>query len=474
MDRAKKPKSNLASQRRFELLDLNKSSSSLNMSTSSLRSIGEETRKSGAVVQASRRATTVRFAPPPLSSAAAVLTKADSGSVSHSQQEMARPATASGARPGSASGPRCRTSAGRLPEPGPKAMRRSWGRTGGVDAKEKGSGNPVAAKVVAKTHSRSSSAPRRLPRPEEKQKPLPRRGTKIITTSRTETNPDTSPKTEMEGSRSPPDIARKNTKAPNSVPLKNIDMVSPLKRTSVTTIGASWDSLPSDLQSLGMEIMGYRDGAEAAAAEALKEASAAEILLQCLRAFADLTSAVAELSPQQTVDEFLLLHEALTSSMAAAAPRDGKEDGHAGDWLRAAVSSFSTDLARFCLYSAPLPKNSGVFASPTHTPPLPQTGRAATDGEACPKESWLEAARRGLGEEMRAWFLGHVERLLDGDVAGTLGQLKRVNDWLDAVGLGPESEAVERVRKKIYGYLLDHVESAVVALNGGVAAGRRK
>ena len=85
---------------------------------------------------------------------------------------------------------------------------------------------------------------------------------------------------------------------------------------------------------------------------------------------------------------------------------------------------------------------------------------------------WLEAARRRLGEEMRAWFLGHVERLLDGDVAGTLGQLKRVNDWLDAVGVGPESEAVERVRKTIYGYLLDHVESAVVALNGGTAATR--
>jgi hypothetical protein len=163
MDRSKKPKSsNLASHRRFELLDLNKSSSSLNMSTSSLRSVGDVTRKGGGVVavQASRRATTVRFAPPPLSSA----TKASSGPVSHSQSQqalaMARPATASGARPGSASGTRCRTPAGRLPEPtGPKAMRRSWGWTAGEsDAKEPAaSGNPVVSKVMAKTHSRSSS-----------------------------------------------------------------------------------------------------------------------------------------------------------------------------------------------------------------------------------------------------------------------------------------------------------------------------
>jgi len=126
------------------------------MSTSSLRSVGEEARKGSGAVQASRRAATVRFAPPPLSSA----TKASSGSVSHSQQAMAmaRPATARGTRPGSASGTRCRTPAGRLPEPaGPKAMRRSWGWTAAeLDAKEAAaSGNPVVAKV--KTHSRSSS-----------------------------------------------------------------------------------------------------------------------------------------------------------------------------------------------------------------------------------------------------------------------------------------------------------------------------
>lgn len=35
---------------------------------------------------------------------------------------------------------------------------------------------------------------------------------------------------------------------------------------------------------------------------------------------------------------------------------------------------------------------------------------------------------RRLREEMSAWLLGHVERLHDGDVVGTLGQLKRMND----------------------------------------------
>ncbi|XP_062181910.1 uncharacterized protein LOC133886194 [Phragmites australis] len=471
MEKSRKPKSNLASHRRFEQMDMNKSSTSLNMSTSSLRIVREEIRKDdGAVVQGSRRATTVRFAaPPPPSSSLAASTKMHPRSVSQ-HQAMARPATASGgARPGSASGPRGRTSAGRLPESGPKVTRRSWGCTGGVDAKEQGSGDPVAVKIVAKTQARSSSVPRRLA-PEEKDKPLPRTGSKIMTTSRMKANADSPPKPDMEGSRSPPNVATKagDHKAPNSVSLNNMVKATPTGRTSVTTIGASWESLPTDLQSLGLEVMNHRDAAEAAAVEAMQEASAAEILLRCLSAFADLTSAAAEQSPQQTVDMFLVLHAAITSSTVAG-NCDDKEHRHAADWLRAAVS---TDLGPFSLYT-PMRKFSRT-ASPAASLSPPSIRRAVPAGEAGVEVTWLDEVRRGLGEEMRAWFIGHVERLLDADVAGTLGQLKRVNDWLDDVGVGSESEAVERVRKKIYGYLLDHVESAVVALNGGVAPGRRK
>ena len=94
-----------------------------------------------------------------------------------------------------------------------------------------------------------------MPPPEDKEKPLPKTGSKTMTNSRTKTNPSTPPKTEMEGSRIPPDTSRKNKKAPNSVSPKNMDMVSPPTRTSVATIGASWASLPSDLQSLGLVII---------------------------------------------------------------------------------------------------------------------------------------------------------------------------------------------------------------------------
>ncbi|XP_020676813.1 uncharacterized protein LOC110095560 [Dendrobium catenatum] len=109
-------------------------------------------------------------------------------------------------------------------------------------------------------------------------------------------------------------------------------------------------------------------------------------------------------------------------------------------------------------------------------------------------EEGVELAR-ALEEEAKNWFVRFVESFLDGEasgvsrlpwdrelVAGMLSHLKKVNDWLDSIGkrddLGEEGghqsrtgglpqETVERLRKKIYEYLLTHVESAAVALGGG-------
>ncbi|XP_049343023.1 uncharacterized protein LOC125807369 [Solanum verrucosum] len=87
------------------------------------------------------------------------------------------------------------------------------------------------------------------------------------------------------------------------------------------------------------------------------------------------------------------------------------------------------------------------------------------------------------------WFLGFVERFLDADVdasalsdngqiAGMLSQLKSVNDWLDEISSSKDdespkiaSEIIDRIRKKIYEYLLTHVESAAAALGGGSGDG---
>lgn len=110
-------------------------------------------------------------------------------------------------------------------------------------------------------------------------------------------------------------------------------------------------------------------------------------------------------------------------------------------------------------------------------------------------EDGVELAK-ALEEESKNWFVNFVERFLDAEasgaaarlpwdrdlVAGMLSHLKKVNDWLDCVGkqdgVGEEDgshsksgglppETVERLRKKIYEYLLTHVESAATALSGG-------
>ncbi|PQQ17008.1 uncharacterized protein Pyn_31104 [Prunus yedoensis var. nudiflora] len=133
--------------------------------------------------------------------------------------------------------------------------------------------------------------------------------------------------------------------------------------------------------------------------------------------------------------------------------------------------------------------------------PTPGTPRRLGDGSAIsqkPQAQPLPEWNRGngldeavdLAEMLRLqsqdWFLGFVERFLDADVdtsalsdngqiAGILTQLKSVNDWLDDIGSSKDeaetnavsAETIERLRKKIYEYLLTHVESAAAALGGG-------
>ncbi|KAL8154478.1 uncharacterized protein LOC141659158 [Apium graveolens] len=91
-----------------------------------------------------------------------------------------------------------------------------------------------------------------------------------------------------------------------------------------------------------------------------------------------------------------------------------------------------------------------------------------------------------LRVESQDWFLGFVERFLDAEIdvlnlsdnaqiSGMLTQLKSVNDWLDGIGSSKDEtempnispETIDRIRKKIYDYLLTHVESAAAALGGG-------
>ncbi|XP_060174405.1 uncharacterized protein LOC132605204 [Lycium barbarum] len=92
-----------------------------------------------------------------------------------------------------------------------------------------------------------------------------------------------------------------------------------------------------------------------------------------------------------------------------------------------------------------------------------------------------------LQDECRKLFLGHVEKyldeieikassmVLDSQIAGMMYKVKRVNDWLDVIinkeanarkyGSLDDSEieVCQRVRNKIYGILLKHVERTAMA-----------
>ncbi|KAM0907827.1 hypothetical protein ACQ4PT_015861 [Festuca glaucescens] len=118
-------------------------------------------------------------------------------------------------------------------------------------------------------------------------------------------------------------------------------------------------------------------------------------------------------------------------------------------------------------------------------------------GDACADGSNLSAAMDlavALQSECTRWFLKYIDKFLDetereggyvtcdSQVAGLLQQLKRVDDWLNHVvrhermlpvdrssrdGVFSEEEendACERVRRKIYGALLRHVQYAAMAL----------
>ncbi|KAL7128093.1 hypothetical protein ABFS83_14G292900 [Erythranthe nasuta] len=186
----------------------------------------------------------------------------------------------------------------------------------------------------------------------------------------------------------------------------------------------------------------------------------------------------------------------------------------AASWVSAALA---TNLSSFTAYTKPGPKTiapnqpvivldnnstkNGAAAPKTLTKPRQtvnskNTLKRPNEGPSVRNSPPIEWAKGdGLEEavelsemlrmESQDWFLGFVERFLDADVdttslsdngqiAGMLSQLKSVNDWLDEIGSSCKdeeettqhisTETIDRIRKKIYEYLLTHVESAAAAL----------
>lgn len=192
--------------------------------------------------------------------------------------------------------------------------------------------------------------------------------------------------------------------------------------------------------------------------------------------FSDLCSASKPGNPVPTIDRFLSVYGyVLRWCGTAESPTAGRK----ADWPKDAMlwveAALATDLEVLHLISKEtecLPK-----------PPFPQVDPPR---EESPANTWTRG--RGVSEtvdlakalrrEMQIWFMKFVEEAMDvgfrllgenadnNKVAAVLSQLKRINDWLDGVmGRTVETEEalkekIERLKRKIYGFVITHVGSA--------------
>lgn len=233
--------------------------------------------------------------------------------------------------------------------------------------------------------------------------------------------------------------------------------------------------------------------------------------------FSDLCSSAKILSPLPTIERFLLMYDevvrctSIAESLVSRTNDNVNMERHKSIslWIDAALATdleiisllkSGTSLAKQKGTLPPLelskrvtdnnlPNGNSGFPSKNHS-----TKGVATGGVWTPGKGVSETVDLGLAlqSELVAWFLKFVEQALDagfhligadscnaaanstaltsqdknGQVAAVLSHLKRVNEWLDCVGMNLEvknsslTETIEGLKKKIYGFVIRHVGSA--------------
>ncbi|XP_028799724.1 uncharacterized protein LOC114757818 [Neltuma alba] len=283
----------------------------------------------------------------------------------------------------------------------------------------------------------------------------------------------------------------------------------------------TWDSLPPILCNLGKKVASHKNIAFLAAVRALEEASASDTVIQCMCVFTELCQSSQTLSAGSLVEKFLDLHLNLQRARMVLDPllmltpeKKPSEDvlckapsnKNAVTWVQAALQ---TNLSKFNLFRTQAKaeslngekchyiviensrdemnteNTSQSKQKPTTTVKrVPSSKRhlqvaKSKDAEKVDqgRESRLKEAA-SLAEKLlvasQEWFLKYLEDSLDSgfglrseegrsEIACLLGQLKKVNHWLDAlVGGGDKVDGrVENLRKSLYGFLLERVNSAI-------------
>ncbi|KAG4930221.1 hypothetical protein AAZX31_17G117000 [Glycine max] len=263
------------------------------------------------------------------------------------------------------------------------------------------------------------------------------------------------------------------------------------------------DAVSGNLARLGKEAMQRKILASTAAAEALEEANATECIIRNLSMFSDLCSVCQARNPLPTIDRFFTIYDDVLKSTATVESVASRHNSETPDesiptehskslslWVDAALA---TDLQIVSLLTGTttdppstlqksLSKRHSLGAAKNQkVPSSPQSSLSIgvwTRGSGMKETVELGA---NLLSEMQMWFLHFVEESLDagfkvfgectadgkkalpldgGSIAVVLSHLKRVNAWLDrVVSKGDDSltEKIEKLKRKIYGFVIQHV-----------------
>lgn len=218
--------------------------------------------------------------------------------------------------------------------------------------------------------------------------------------------------------------------------------------------------------------------------------------------FSELSSVSKARNPLPTIDRFFTIYndvvrstaiaESVASSHSSDTPNDNIPLEPSNLWVEAALA---TDLQILSLLTSqdhepPSTLQKSLSKRQTHNAPGKNHLKASSSPPSNPSlgvwtrghgmKETVEVAMK-LMSEMQAWFLRFVEESLEAgfrvfgecatdggksisldgsSIAVVLSQLKRVNNWLDlVVSKGDEllTEKVERLKRKIYGFVIQHV-----------------
>lgn len=151
------------------------------------------------------------------------------------------------------------------------------------------------------------------------------------------------------------------------------------------------------------------------------------------------------------------------------------------------VSSPRASVSKRQSFSTPAnKKNTAKVQSP------PRSSSSAFDLASWSRGAGLRETAElasNLCQEMKIWFFKFLEEALEagfrvagesngcedggnGQLAIVLSQLKRVNEWLDQVAKNRDDtvliEMIESLKRKIYGFVIQHVGTVMVAPSGKV------